>query len=516
MFCLLLAGAVGLLPALAAAPAPYDASTIPKQMLSQANAVVRLQESITEVKDIDQVIFRYKEAITILNSNGAEYAQIAVYYDKSRQLKNQKGAIYDGTGKLVKKLASADFQDVSAISNISLFEDDRVKHYAPQVNYFPFTVEYEYELRFKHTFYFPDWQPQKALDIAVEQSSYRFIAKPGFETRLKENNLSAPRKETQTPEGNLTEWSTRNIPALKSEPYSPPAQRFLTRVEIAPVNFSYEGIRGKFTNWQDYGKWAYDNLLQGRDKLPPTTVATVTDLVKDLKSPEEKIRKIYEYMQQKNRYISVQIGIGGLQPMKAEEVDRLGYGDCKALTNYMRSLLGVAGIKSYYTEVNTGPDKKNYLPDFASAFQGNHAILCVPLPQDTIWLECTSREAPMGYLGTFTDNRRVLLYTENGGVIARTKRLAPEQNRQIRTATLTLDEKGFLQGNVETRFEGSQYDNRDHVLLKAGKERNDLLKEIHPVNNLEITKYSLVPHKATNPALTEKNENKGRTLRQPR
>jgi transglutaminase-like putative cysteine protease len=504
-FCLLISVAC-LNPAVAMPGTPYDAATIPKQLQAYANAVVRHQESVTEVKDLDQVIFRYKEAITILNSNGAEYAQIAVFYDKSRQLKNLKGAVYDNTGKLIKKIASADFQDVSAISSISLFEDDRVKHYTPTVNYYPYTVEYEYELRFKHTFFFPDWKPQKAIDIAVENSTYRLITKPGFEIRLKELNLSSPRKETQTSEASVTEWSSQNITALRSEPYSPPAQQFITMVEIAPVTFSYEGISGKFTNWQEYGKWSYDNLLQGRDILPPATEAIIKDLVKNSPSEVEKIRKIYEYTQQKNRYISVQIGIGGLQPMKAEEVDRLGYGDCKALTNYTRSLLSAAGIKSYYTEVNAGPDKKSYLPDFASAFQGNHAILCVPVAQDTIWLECTSREAPMGYLGTFTDNRRVLLYTENGGVIARTKRYAPEQNRQIRKATLHLDEKGALQGNLETRFEGIQYDNRDHLISTTGKERIDLLKEIYPVNNLDITKYFLEAQKSGNPTLTEKME----------
>ncbi|KAA5549361.1 DUF3857 domain-containing protein [Adhaeribacter rhizoryzae] len=503
---LLICGVVCFNLTAATPPISYDAAAIPKSLQAYANAVVRVQESVTEVKDLDQVIFRYKEAITILNSNGAEYANIAVFYDKSRQLKNLKGAVYDNTGKLIKKLAASDFQDVSAISDISLFEDDRVKHYTPRLNFYPYTIEYEYELRFKHTFYFPDWHPQKALDIAVENSSYKFISKPSFETRLKEFNLKTPRKETSTADARTLEWNTQNLPAIKSEPFSPPAQEYMTMVEIAPVTFSYEGITGKFTNWQEYGKWAYDNLLQGRDKLSPATVAAVTALVQNIKSPEEKIRKIYEYTQQKNRYISVQIGIGGLQPMKAEEVDRLGYGDCKALTNYTRSLLSAAGIKAHYAEVNAGPDRKSYLPDFASAFQGNHAILCVPVAQDTIWLECTSREAPMGYMGTFTDKRRVLLYTENGGVIARTSGYAPEQNRQIRQATFTLDEKGLLQGQLETRYEGSQYDNRDHLLLKAGKERTDLLKEIYPINNLEIIKYTLEPQKTSKPHLTEKME----------
>ncbi len=38
-------------------------------------------------------------------------------------------------------------------------------------------------------------------------------------------------------------------------------------------------------------------------------------------------------MQGKTHYISIQVGIGGYQPFLASDVDRLNYGDCKALVN---------------------------------------------------------------------------------------------------------------------------------------------------------------------------------------
>jgi hypothetical protein len=106
-------------------------------------------------------------------------------------------------------------------------------------------------------------------------------------------------------------------------------------------------------------------------------------------------------------------------------------------------------------------------------------------------------------MGTFTDNRKVLLYTENGGVIARTKKYTSEQNRQIRTATLTLDENGLVRGTLQTRYEGTQYDNRENVMAKTGRERTDLLKSIYPINNLEVIQYSLEPQKIANPTVME-------------
>jgi transglutaminase-like putative cysteine protease len=482
----------------------YNTDLIPKALLAYANAVVRQQESTTEVKALDQVIYKYKEAITILNPQGAEYGRIAVFYDKSRQVKNLKVAVYDQQGTLIKKAGAADFQDVSAISDFSLFEDNRVKHYVPPVSHYPYTVVYEYELRIKHTFYFPEWEPQQAADIAVQSSTYRFMAPTGYATRLKESNLPAPRRETNTGDGKLLEWETQLIPARRPEPYSPPADNNAIRVVIAPVAFEYEGIAGQFSDWKTYGQWAFDHMIKGRGQLPQATVEEVKKLVQGIDNTREKVKKVYAYSQQKNRYISVQIGIGGLQPMKAEEVDRLGYGDCKALTNYTMALLQAAGIPAIYTEVHAGARKKGYQPDFASAFQGNHAILCVPMPQDTIWLECTSREAPMGYLGTFTDDRNVLLCTPNGGVIARTRKYPAGQNRQARTARLTLLAEGTLTGQIETRFEGTQYDNREGLLNKTPKEKTEALKDAYPINNLEILKFDLVQQKTDQPATIEK------------
>lgn len=52
-------------------------------------------------------------------------------------------------------------------------------------------------------------------------------------------------------------------------------------------------------------------------------------------------------MQQNTRYISIQLGIGGWQPFDAEYVAQKKYGDCKALTNYMFSLLKEAALDQF-------------------------------------------------------------------------------------------------------------------------------------------------------------------------
>src|SRR5690625_198168 len=97
-------------------------------------------------------------------------------------------------------------------------------------------------------------------------------------------------------------------------------------------------------------------------------------MVANEKTNEAKTRKIYQYIQDKVRNVSVQIGIGGWKPMPAMEVDKLSYGDCKALTNYTKVLLDALGIPSYYTVLYADSNTIDIHEDFVS-FQGNHVIL---------------------------------------------------------------------------------------------------------------------------------------------
>lgn len=48
----------------------------------------------------------------------------------------------------------------------------------------------------------------------------------------------------------------------------------------------------------------------------------------------------------------------------------------------------------------------------------NHAILQVPLPEDTLWLECTNPQLPFGYVHSGIAGHDALLITKKEGLCA--------------------------------------------------------------------------------------------------
>ncbi|MEO8795874.1 MAG: DUF3857 domain-containing transglutaminase family protein [Daejeonella sp.] len=494
--------AFSLVCGLAHAQSSYTVSSIPQNILSRASSVIRNSETVYEVKDLDEVYLRKKYAVTILNSAGIDEAALFLNYDKTTFVKSVKGTIYNQFGIISSKIAEKNFQDRSSVSDISLYEDDRVKYYIPSYVTYPFTIEYEYELKAKQSLYFMPWLPINSTGTSLEKGSLTFICPSDFNLRHEEFNY--PDKVTEKTEDGkkIYTWSVNNIAAIRYEPLSPSYEEYLTTVKLAPEKFAYKNIKGSFSNWQDLGNWTTNTLLKGRDELPESTKAFIINLVKDISDPKEKAKKIYEFMQDKTRYISVQIGIGGFQPYPAADVDRLGYGDCKGLVNYTHALLKVAGIESFYTIVYGGDFKRDISENFTS-MEGNHVILCLPFKNEITWLECTDKNIPFGYLGDFTDDRNVVVCTNEGGKIMRTPKFNSQENKQIRTATFKILEDNSISGNVKTSFYGTQFQNHLSLLNESFKEQVKILSNLYPFPNLQIKTINYKQFKSIKPEAVE-------------
>lgn len=459
-----------------------NSNTIPLTLKINANAVVRSESIHIEIKDYDEMVYTNQRIVTILNKEGNNRLGAYQHYDKNTNIKKLDARIYNSQGEEIKKFREKDFLDVSAVSGGTLYSDNRVKYLNYTPTNYPYTILFNVEVVYKSTAFLPSWRPIEGFYTSTENAEYKITDLSNTKVRIQTLNFENYNIKKQSE----YHFIATNLKPIKREAYSPSFKTYAPYLNATLTDFNMEGVRGVNNNWQDFGKWMYDELISGTEALPQKVKDEIKVKAASATTNKEKAKIVYEYMQNKTRYISVQVGIGGWKPMLAEEVDRLGYGDCKALTNYTKSLLAEVGVDSYYTVVYGGNDIVDIDKNFSS-LQGNHVILSIPNKEDYLWLECTSQTSPFAYNANFTDDRDVLIVTPEGGKIVHTKVYAAEENTTETNAKIQLEATGDIMAEVEIVSKGTRYS--EHYYLEKELEKDQKLhyKEyFNSINNLEF------------------------------
>ena len=475
----------------------YSSFTISDSLKENANAVIRLDQTDITILSQRSMIVKNHRAVTVFNEKGFNDSEAYEYYDKSTTVKNIEAIIYDAAGKEIKKIKRKDFKDQSVVGGGTLFSDSRYVFldYTP-ISY-PFTIEFNSEVQTSSTAFIPRWMPLRGLGVSIEKSFLNVIYPNDLGFKKKEFLFLNFNIKKVTDTDTQLSYTASNIFAQKQEDYSPSYRDLFPKIMMGLEHFHLEGVDGTATNWTDFGKWYSEKILAGTTYLTDGTKEKIKALVGDEKDPIKKAKLVYDFVQKKSRYVSIQVGIGGWKPMLASDVDRLGYGDCKALTNYTKALLQVVDVPSYHTVLYGDAYKTNVESDFVS-MQGNHMILCIPNGNHYTWLECTSQNDPFGYQGTFTDDRDVLVIKPEGGEIVRTKIYADNGNTQIDKGIYTIDQNGNFSGSISIISEGSQYSSKVRVESMQPTEKEQYYKEYwNRINNLKLEKIGFTNDKET-------------------
>jgi Domain of Unknown Function with PDB structure (DUF3857)/Transglutaminase-like superfamily/Domain of Unknown Function with PDB structure (DUF3858) len=480
----------------------YAVSKIPESLLKNAHAVKRTEEKRFEIKNAGEAFYTIKYALTILDENGDKYANLVVHYDRFNDIRSLDGTLYDAGGKELKHVKNKDIRDMSGVSDNNLMDDDRVKFHNFYYKVYPYTIEYAIEVKFNGTMFYPSWMPLEDENYSVQESHFVFVCPGNYKFRFKAGNYNGAPVITNEKEKQLYTWQVKNLTAITDETYAPFLKELTTEILFGPGEFEMQDYKGNMQTWEDLGKFIYA-LKQGKDDLPDNVKKTIHQLTDGENDTKQKIRKLYQYLQKNTRYVSIQLGIGGWQPYDAKYVASKGYGDCKALSNYMYSLLKEAGIPSYYTIIKAGDDEKDIQTDFPSS-QFNHVIVCVPVNKDTVWLECTDQNKPAGYMGGFTGNRHALLITENGGKLVTTPKYGLKENFQERHIKAKLDEEGTLQITANSRYEAEQQDDVNGVINYLSKDKvKEYLHRHFDFGTYDITSFDYKENKSELPSVDE-------------
>jgi Domain of Unknown Function with PDB structure (DUF3857)/Transglutaminase-like superfamily len=455
----------------------YAASNIPDSIKKMAKAVQRFHRAYVQIESPGKAVYSLDQAVTVLDAKNSDLLNVAIGYNKFLKVENVEVTLYDAVGNFIKKYRQKDMKDRAAFDGYSLLSDSRYLYSDVSNIQLPATAEISYTLRFKGVYALPGMFVQQPGSF-IQQSSLEVKTKKAHDIRYKSYGCTIGPHIIDIGDVKEYKWEVTNQPPFGGESGTASVADLLPQVKIAPTRFEMDDQPGDMSSWEMLGKWHWE-LNQGTDNFKEEQKNYFRSLVKDATTEAEKVRILYRFLQQHYRYVSIQLGIGGMKPFTARFVDEQKYGDCKALSNYMYAMLQAVNINSHYAIINAGYDELPVDPDFpGSGF--NHVILCVPQEKDSIWLECTSNMAEPGKLGSFTENRYALLVKEQGSVLVATPASKAGDNQLHIFSIIKLNEEGAGEVKTQIKTTGGF---RSQFMSNLAQEREDVQKEFF-INNL--------------------------------
>ncbi len=156
-----------------------------------------------------------------------------------------------------------------------------------------------------------------------------------------------------------------NVPPIQPEPLQPPYAEILGHVHVST-----------YKTWDEVGRW-YWGLVKDQFVADDEVRHRVAEVVRGLKTPEEKVRAVYDFVVQKTRYVALEFGIHGFKPYRCAQIFARGFGDCKDKATLIVTMLKELGIPATIVIVRSGM-KGEFETEPASLAPFDHAIAYVP------------------------------------------------------------------------------------------------------------------------------------------
>ncbi len=441
--------------------------------------------TIININSIDNVVYEYEKEMIIINQKGESEATFVAYYDKGEKIYDIEIVISSIVGKTIKKVKKAEIKDVSNYRGLHI-TDRRVKYFETSNSTFPYKVKISYKKNSPNTLGMDVWYPYGFKECS-DSPTLEINNKTDSEVAFKINNNEKEVIKTVEKSNSKLVFKVEEVPFVKNEAYNKPFYAIAPHVRLRLKDFNFYKEKGTVSTWEEFGEWKYNELVKDTRELSLALMQKLTALTKDIEDTKEKIDTVYKFFQQKQRYVSLQYGIGGFKPIPAQEVYENGYGDCKGLSNLFVASLNYLKIPAKYIQIRNERDYNYFYDESFFSLNGNHIIAMVPLKNDSLWYECTSKDYPPGYLGFGSYNRNCLVSDENGGALVST----PQKDYSSQNLEIDFYEKdGKWSAKGVWKHRGHFFDWRLGDLWEGDDEKIETIASILNISEDIISNYN--------------------------
>ncbi|MBC8173374.1 MAG: DUF3857 domain-containing protein [Chitinophagales bacterium] len=417
----------------------------------------------------------YEERM-LLQDNANIYAENSVEYSGFTPLLKISAKTLVPEEKKYRTIDVEDFKTNDVMDGAIFHDDTKEKKF-----YFPSLAEgtktvlaYERQInepRFLGAFFFGSYAP-------IENAAYSITCPKEVQIgilyyNMEESDLAFSKEENK---GTVTyTWKWKQIPKLNIESGAPDIRYYIPHVVAYIKDYSMNGTQENIsTSVDDLHDWYY-TFIKKLDSSKDAELKKIVDsLVTDVLSNEEKVKRIYYWVQSNIKYVAFEEGMDGFIPRQASVVCQKRYGDCKDMSNIITEMLNIAGIEAHLTWIGSRdiPYRYSQVP---TPIVDNHMIVTYKVGDKYEFLDATEDHLAFGYPSSFIQGKEALINIEEGAYeIAVVPEVAPEKN------TMTEHVSLHLNGNKITGTATDSY---------SGYYKSRMYRRISGVKADEYTKY---------------------------
>jgi len=301
-----------------------------------------------------------------------------------------------------------------------------------------------------------------------------------------------------------------DIPAFKDEPRMPPEDNVRAWMRLSHVNvFSFQGTVSTLTvffseskdpaqYWESFGKsrsgWV---LWMNKDNHEITK--TAQEITNGVTTPDEKLRKIYEFCQKEINNTWYDTTLTEEQKAKPPKIDSVQdvLKERSAAGPYINYLFGaLAHAAGFETAILFTGDKRKmlFVPEYTDRTLLMPAGAAVKIKNEWQFFDPGTKFLPYGMLHWYEEGGWAVVVGEERFAMTHTPMTDYAGSAVNRSAKLTLSEDGSIEGDVTMELTGQlalsyRLENYDET---QAKQEQDLVEEVkHRLSAAEVTNVSV-------------------------
>lgn len=332
----------------------------------------------------------------------------------------------------------------------------------------------------------------------IEEQEIKLVVPSWMQLEIKEYNFEKYNiQKTSTPDGDETvyRYTMKKIPAMNNEHDAPGPGYFVPHILVLCKSAQPKDEKYIYFNTvKEQYEW-YKNLVLQIGNDEKIIKEKTEEIVKGLATDEEKVKTVFQWVQDNIRYIAFENGIAGFKPEKAQEVLRKKYGDCKGMANLLTEMLRSIKLDARRCWIGT----KHIVYDYStpSLSVDNHMICAWMNKGKPVFLDATEKYIGYGEIAERIQGRQTLIENGNQYLLERVPVATYIQNTATESRKFSV-EGNSLKGHVIQVWKG---ENKEWLLsalndIKLDKQENALKQFLaegklnFEISNLKINNLS--------------------------